>query len=181
MGSGTWTLSSTGLIWNITTSTGLTLNKQTSNIVFANTTTSTRSFAGGGLLYPKITIGGLTGTSTFTFTDSNNTFDEIASTKTVAHTISFGTTFQRFANWTVAGTSGNVVTVNGTSGFNPGRLIYTGSTNVDVNWLLPFSIRAFNYSNTWYVGQNSVIAGTSQGLIFSSAPVNSGRFFLMFG
>jgi hypothetical protein len=181
MGSGTWTLSSTGLIWNITTSTGLTLNKQTSNIVFANTTTSARSFAGGGLIYPKITIGGLTGTSTFTFTDSNNTFDEIASTKTVAHTISFGSTFQRFANWTVAGTSGNVVTVNGTSGFNPGRLIYTGSTNVDVNWLLPISIRAFNYSNTWYVGQNSVIAGTNQGLIFSSAPVNFGRFFLMFG
>jgi hypothetical protein len=181
MGSGTWTLSSTGLIWNITTSTGLTFNKQTSNIVFANTTTTARSFAGGGLLYPKITIGGLTGTSTFTFTDSNNTFDEIASTKTVAHTISFGSTFQRFANWTVAGTSGNAVTVNGTSSSNPGRLIYTGSTNVDVNWLLPSFIRAFNYSNTWYVGANSVSVGTNQGLIFSSAPVNSGRFFLMFG
>jgi hypothetical protein len=111
MGSGTWTLSGTGNVW--TASGGLTLYKGTADILLSNTSTSARTFQGSSLSYNKLTIGGATGTSTLTIS-SNNQFTELASTKTVAHTIALGTTVQTFGKWSVTGTAGNVVTLTGT-------------------------------------------------------------------
>ena len=85
MGSGLWTLTGTSNVWNVA-STGLTLNKNTANILLTSTTTASRAFTGGGFAYNKLTIGGATGTSTLTFS-GDNTFSEMASTKTVAHTL----------------------------------------------------------------------------------------------
>jgi hypothetical protein len=93
MGSGTWTLSGTGNIWGdggFNTG-GFTLYKGTANILLSDTSGATRLFSGGNLSYNKLTIGGATGTSTLTITN-NNQFTELASTKTVAHTIALGTT-----------------------------------------------------------------------------------------
>jgi hypothetical protein len=111
MGSGTWTLSGTGNVW--TASGGLTLYKGTADILLSNTTTTARTFQGSSLSYNKLTIGGATGTSTLTIS-SNNQFTELASTKTVAHTIALGSTTQTFGKWSVTGTAGNVVTLTGT-------------------------------------------------------------------
>ena len=85
MGSGIWDGIGVGNVWNFATTTGLTFSANTSTILFSATTGSARTFAGGGLTYNNFTIGGATGTSTLTISGSN-TFNTIASTKTVAHT-----------------------------------------------------------------------------------------------
>jgi hypothetical protein len=111
MGSGTWTLSGTGNVWNVATSTNLTFNPSTSTIVLSDTSATARTFAGGSLTYNNLTIGGTTGTSTLTFTGSN-TFNTLSSTKTVAHTILFtASTTNTFTTFNINGTVGNVVTI----------------------------------------------------------------------
>jgi hypothetical protein len=176
-GSGTIGLYSTGTVWNMGT---VTINKGTGTILLGNTSTTARTFAGGGLSYPKLSIGGATGISTLTIT-GNNTFAEIASTKTVANTISLGTTTQTVGAWTVTGTAGNLLTITGTSAASPATLIYTGAGSVSgLDYLVPTFIRAYPLTG-WNVGANSTNGGT-QGWVFSSAtaPTSNGNFFLMF-
>jgi hypothetical protein len=104
MGSGTWTFSGTGAVWGFGGTTYI-LYKGTADILLSDTTTAARTFAGGNNSYNKLTIGGATGTSTLTIS-GNNQFTELASTKTVAHTIALATTVQTFGKWSVTGTSG---------------------------------------------------------------------------
>jgi len=163
MGSGLWTITGTGTTtWTINSS-NLTFLKGTADILLENTSTSARTFAGGGLSYNKLTIGGATGTSTLTIT-GNNQFTELASTKTVAHTIALGTTTQTFGAWTVTGTVGNVVTLTGTG---TGHILL-GSATTGINYLAMGSI---GFSNTstgeFYAGANST--GTAVAPVFRTA------------
>jgi hypothetical protein len=57
LGNGLWTLTGTGTVWTTATTTGLTFNKGSSDILLSDTSTSSRTFAGGGLTYNKLTIG----------------------------------------------------------------------------------------------------------------------------
>ena len=175
MSSGTWTLNSFFDVWQLN-STNLTFNKGTANILLSNTTTESRTFTGGDLTYNKLTIGGSTGTSTTTFVGSN-TFSEIASTKTVAHTILFtaGTT-TTVGDWTITGTSGNVVTI-GSSTAASHTLTKTGSGVVYENYL-SISRSTATPAGTWYAGPNSTDGGNNSGWIFSSP--SYGNFFTIF-
>jgi hypothetical protein len=161
MGSGTWTLSGTSDIWNLQAAP--TLIAGTSTIVLSDTSTAARTFNGGGLYYNKLTIGGTTGTSTLTIT-GNNTFGELASTKTVAHTIAFGTTTQTFGKWSVTGTAGNVVTITGTSTTN----VIAGPAVTGVDYL---AMGTWGISTTspgeFYAGANST--GTAAAPVFRTA------------
>jgi hypothetical protein len=134
MGSGGFVLTSTGTVWNLATATGMTLTAGTSTITLSNTTTTARTFAGGGLTYNNLVIGGATGISTLTFTGSN-TFNTISSTKTVAHTILFtaGTT-TTVSDWTVTGTAGNVVTIGSATAASH-NLVKTGGGNISVDYM----------------------------------------------
>ena len=178
MGSGTWTLTGTGTVWNFATVTGLTLNKDTANILLSNTTTTARTFAGGGQTYNKLTIGGATGTSTLTFTGSN-TFSELASTKTVAHTLSFtGGTTQTVGAWTITGTVGNVVTIQSSAAASH-TLTKTGGGIVSADYL-SISRSTATPSDTWYAGANSTNGGSNSGWIFTAPPTAGGNMFFMF-
>jgi len=161
MGSGTWTLSGGSIVWNVLSSG--TIIAGTSTIVLSNTSTSSREFRGGGLYYNKLTIGGATGTSTLTIT-GNNTFGELASTKTVAHTIAFGTDTQTFGKWSVTGTAGNVVTITGTSTTN----VIAGPAVTGVDYL---AMGTWGISTTspgeFYAGANST--GTAAAPVFRTA------------
>jgi len=162
MGSGTWTLSGTGTVWDTAATTGLTFNKGTANIVLSNTTTFARTFAGGGLTYNKLTIGGATGTSALTIQGSN-TFSEIDSTKTVAHTITLtnGTT-TTVTTWSVKGTAGNVVTLQSPVAGSSYTLAKAGGgflTGID--YLNVRDAIGSPISDTWYIGANSVINTTA--------------------
>ena len=170
MGSGTWTLSGTGTVWSCATAP--TLIAGTSTIVLSNTSTTARNFSGGGLYYNKLTIGGTTGTSTLTIL-GQNTFGELASTKTVAHTILFtsGTT-TNIGKWSVTGTAGNVVTVGPTTAASAYTLSINGPANTGIDYL---SVSYCTVSTTspgeFYVGANSTnTAGNTGAIIFTATP-----------
>ena len=167
MGSNTWTLSGTGTVWNFTSST---LYKGTANIVLSNTSATARTFTGGAQSYNKLTIGGATGTSTLTV-GGNNQFTEIASTKTVAHTIALGTTTQTVGAWTVTGTVGNVVTVTGTA-----TLTIAGARVSGVDYLAMGTTAISTTSpGEFYAGANST--GTGTGVILTAAPAAVTRYW----
>ncbi len=169
MGSGTWTLSGTGTVWDM----ALTpiFYKGTANIVLSNTTTAARTFVGSGQSYNKLTIGGATGVSTLTIT-GNNQFTELASAKTVANTIALGTTTQTFGAWTVTGTVGNVVTVTGTS-----TIIIAGSRVSGVNYLAMGTTTVSATSpGEFYSGVNST--GTGAGILRTAAPAPVTRYWV---
>jgi hypothetical protein len=160
MGSGLWTLTGSGTVWNIITT--MALDAGTSEILLSSTTTSTRTFTTGGMSYPKITIGdGPTSTVTF---NGGGLIAELASNKTAAHTIAFGTSSYRFGKWSVSGSAGNVVTLTGTSTTN--NLTAGCSSGIDY-----LDIGAIRFSSTsvgatphsygeFYAGANSVATGT---------------------
>jgi hypothetical protein len=168
MGSGTWTASGVGAVWSVVNNTNLTLVAGTSNIVLSDTSTSARTFDGGTCYYNKLTIGGTTGTSTTTII-GNNIFGELASTKTVAHTILFGgASTQTIGKISVAGTAGNLVTIAGV-GNATWNLIIPGPANSGADYL---SIAQCAVSTTspgeFYAGVNSfeTFVGSNSGPIF---------------
>jgi len=170
MGSGTWTLSGTGAVWGHSASTNNVLIKGTANIVLSDTSTTARSFAGGSKSYNKLTIGGTTGVSTTTITGDNQ-FTEIASTKTVAHTIALGSTTQTFGAWTVTGTVGNVAAVTGS-----GTIIIAGARVSGVDYLaLGTTAISTTSPGEFYAGANST--GTGTGVILTTAPSATTRYW----
>jgi fibronectin-binding autotransporter adhesin len=172
MGSGTWTLSGTGIVWALS-STNTDFYKGTANILLSNTSTSARSFNGGTHSYNRLTIGGATGTSTFTI-NGDNQFTELASTKTVAHTIALGTTTQTFGAWTVTGTVGNVVTLTGTGTSH----ILAGACTSGIDYLAMGSIGfAATSPGEFYAGTNST--GTAAAPVYRTAkPADSTRYWV---
>ena len=168
MGSGLWTLSGTGNVW-VTNITNLTFNKDTADILLSNTTTTARTFAGGGLTFNKLTIGGATGTSTTSFAGAN-TFSELASTKTVAHTIrlNLAANGMTVGVWSVTGTSGNVVTVDSNVAGTQRNFNLTNVTS-GIDYLSVKDI-AVNQANRFYVGANSTDGGNNSNVIFTAAP-----------
>lgn len=173
MGSGTWTMTSGGTVWTIV-STGLTFYKGTANIVLSDTGTTARAFDGGGLSYNKLTIGGATGTSTLTIS-SNNQFTELASTKTVAHTIALGSTTQTFGKWTVTGTAGNVVTLTGTGTSH----ILAGACTSGIDYLAMGSIGFASTSpGEFYAGANSTATSAVAPVYLTAKPADGTRYWV---
>jgi hypothetical protein len=170
MGSGTWTLSGTDTVWSQTSTS--TQFVGTSTIVLSNTSTTARSFIGGNLYYNKLTIGGTTGTSTLLIVDSN-TFGELASTKTVAHTVTFTSSATTIiGKWAITGTAGNVVTVGPGTAASPYTISINGPANTGINYL---SVSYCTVSTTspgeLYVGANSInTAGNTGAIIFTATP-----------
>jgi hypothetical protein len=172
MGSGTWTLSGTGTVWSISGIANFAFYKGTSNIVLSNISTSSRAFSGGTLSYNKLTIGGATGSSTTTISD-NNQFTELASTKTVAHTIALGAN-QTLGAWTVTGTAGNVVTVTGTA-----ALTIAGAAVSGVDYLaLGTTTVSATSPGEFYAGANSTATSPAAPLYLTAKPADSTRFWV---
>jgi hypothetical protein len=179
VGSGTWTIAGNGTAWSCATSTNLTA---TGTGVIKLTSASAKTFAGGGVAYTDITLDhGGTGNLTIT---GNNTFKDIINTSGGATSILLANTTQRVAQWTATGTSGNVLTITGTSAASPATLILTGTTKPNVDFLTITGIRAYDLEDTWYAGANSTNNG-SLGWYFEAAPTpppvgGTGAMFLLF-
>jgi len=168
MGSGLWTLTGTGTLWNSATTTNLTLDKGTADILLSDTSTTLRTVSGGSVSLNKLTIGGATGTSTTNL--SAVTLTELASTKTVAHTVAISsTTAVNVGTWSVTGTSGNVVTFNSSAAATQRTL---GLTNVTsgIDYLAVKDI-AVSDANKFYVGANSTDSGNNTNVYFTVPPV----------
>jgi len=167
MGSGTWTLSGVGTVWSASAT--LAFYKGTANIVLSDTSTSARTFNANGLSYNKLTIGGATGISTLDISGGGQ-FTELASTKTVAHTISFFATSVTYGAWTVTGTVGNVVTVTGAATFT-----IAGARVSGVDYLaLGTAAMSGTSPGEFYAGANST-GGT--GFILTAAPTATTRYW----
>jgi hypothetical protein len=175
LGTGTWTVSGTGNCWNCSTSTVT----GTGEIILSNNTTTARAFLGStSSTYGKLTIGGSTSTSTTTISGPTMTFSEIASTKTVAHTIVFPNTTTTVGAFTVQGSAGNLVTLSRTGASGTFTLAKSGGGVVGSNFL-SISNSTASPSNTWYAGANSTNGGGNTGWIFANAPSN-GNFIAFF-
>ena len=170
MGSGTWTLSGTGTVWN-TSSASPVIVAGTSTIVLSDTSTAARTFA-AGQYYNKLTIGGTTGISTLTIIGAS-TFGELASTKTVAHTILFASaTIYNIGKWSVTGTVGNVVTVGPQTAATTYTISIAGPANSGIDYLsVSYCAVSTTSPGEFYVGANSTnTAGNTGAIIFTATP-----------
>lgn len=167
MGSGTWTLTASGLTpWNMSAS-NFTLYKGTANISMA----IGNQFSGGSLSYNKLTLTGSAAGQT-SFITGNNQFTELASTVTIAHTIGLSAN-QTFGAWTVTGTAGNVVTVTGTS-----AITIAGAAVSGVDYLaLGTTIVSPTSPGEFYAGANSTGSGTAP-LYRTAKPADSTRYWV---
>jgi hypothetical protein len=167
LGSTQWTLQTVlgGYVAILSSSPTLTINRGTSNFII---TASNARFDGRGAALAKLTVGG-SGAGSTTSIESNTSFTEIASTKTIAHTISF-TANPTIDNWTATGTAGNVVTVQSSSTGTQRTITYGGNrANLDY-----MSFRDINFSYTLgaanpyrvYAGANSTNLGNNAGIAF---------------
>jgi len=172
MGSGLWTLSAASTVatlapWNTSTITNLTFNKNTANILLSNNTTTTRSFFGGALAYNKLTIGGNTSTSICRLENASS-FTELASTKTVAHTVTLVSNLGTIDTWSITGSAGNVVTVN-SSTVGTRRTFNLTNITSSIDYLSVTDI-GVNQANRFYVGVNSTNGGNNLNVIFTAPP-----------
>ena len=135
MGSGAIEVTGFNTVWDMTDPTGMTLTAGTSTITLSLNPTSNKTFIGGDLTYNNLVIGGTGGIATLTFTGSNTFTGTISSTRNLAHTILFtaGTT-TTVANWTVAGTAGNVVTIGSATAASH-NLVKTGGGNISIDYM----------------------------------------------
>lgn len=190
MGSGLWTASGTGTVWNFTTNAANTThNINTANILLSDISTSARTFsatAPGAVAYNKLTIGGATGISTLTFAGAGLSFTELASTKTVAHTIKFGNGLSyTITTWSVTGTSGNVVTISSVTNAITATVAITNKTGA-IDYLNIRDIISTTVAPvTFYAGVNSTYTSNNKGILFVSGTgrtvyiLDSGTDFLV--
>lgn len=180
MGSGLWTLIGFSAVWTTALAINLTLNKNTADIILSNTSTNSRTFSGGGLSFNKLTIGGTTGTSILTIVGQNS-FTEIASTKTVAHTVRLNNSQGTIDTWSITGTPGNTVTVD-TSVVNARRTFNLTNVTSGIDYLSVRDI-GVNQANRFYVGANSTDGGNNLNVIFTDPPTTTatGNFFILLG
>jgi hypothetical protein len=179
MGSGLWTLTGTGTVWEYIGA-NRTFNKGSANILLSDTSGTAREFRGGDLSYNKLTIGGATGTSATTISFTNS-FTELASTKTVAHTVRFGSNQGTIDTWSITGSAGNVVTVDSNTAGTRRTFNLTNVTS-GIDYLAVRDI-GVNQANRFYVGANSANNGNNLNVIFTAAPgapSGDGAFLMMF-
>lgn len=188
-GSGTWTLTGTGTVFQFVSSTSnpVVLNPGTANIVLSYNGTSARTFytvpVGGTSTAPvwnKITVGSGTGTGNVTFAGSGS-ISTLENTKTATYNLRFtaGTTTS-IGKFNVKGSAGNLINLISTSS----TLVFTlaklgGGVIKDADYLNITRSTATPTTKTWYAGANSTNGGSNTGWIFKKAP-SSGMFMLFY-
>jgi hypothetical protein len=160
MGSGTWSLSSQGTIFNVAG----TINAGSSTIATTYTGATATAFAGGTNTYNNITIAPGSGVLTFSgaFTFANMTMAS-AGTKTVKFTKS--TQYNMTGTSFLSGTSGNVVTIDSDDGATAFTL--SKSSGIVTSNYLSLKNSTATGGAKWY-GANSTNAGNNSGWMFSA-------------
>jgi hypothetical protein len=161
MGTDTWTLTSSGTIWNIANS-NITVNPSTSKIIVTDTSVTDKTFAGGGKTYNnfKIMASG-SGKVIFTGANTFNIF-EIYAPKTVQFP---NTTTTIITTLIATGSSGNVITISSTTGGTVTTLNNPGPNNWYCDWLSLQDITGTGVGK--FAGANSTNVSGNTGWIFS--------------
>jgi hypothetical protein len=194
MGSGLWTLTGTGdvLLASFTSGGWLTVNKGSADILLSSNSTDERTVffdevaSGVPHLFNKLTIGGSeTSTTRIGGFGSGDvlSFTELASIKTVAHTVrlqrnqgNLGT----IDTWSITGSAGNVVTLD-TSAAGTRRTFSLTNVTEGIDFLNVRDI-GVNQPDRFYVGANSTDSGNNLNVIFTDPPgvAATGNFFMLF-
>lgn len=163
-------LATSGTLWNFGTVTNLTVNSMPDEIIYSAASASTRTFAGGGKHYPKLTYTVDSSTGQLTIS-GNNTFDDlnVDDDHTIAFTAGSTQTFGAPGAFdSILGTSGHLVVLKSTVDGSTYNLVNATGQKINTDYL---SIRdARGSGGHFYVGANSTNLSNNLGLIFSAAP-----------
>ncbi len=163
-------------VWNSATITNLSLlNLANWSIEIGGNTVNSRSFAGGGGSYPQVTFTNTTANGTLNFTGSGNTFRAIKvssvgggnadSAQSITFTGNTTTTISNSGGFP-KGTSGNVVTINGSGGVAHFVLTGGGLTAIVSSDFLNLQKTDVSPVGAWAAGHNSTDSGQNTGWIF---------------
>jgi hypothetical protein len=156
-GSGTWTLSSNGVVVNANGS----LLTVTGSGTISLTSASAKSFLGNGLTYYNINQGGagaLTIIGSNTFNDITNTYNATGATSILFQA---GTT-STFTNWNASGASGRLLTIGSSTAASHTLSKASGTVNAD---FLSISRSNATGGATWNAA-NSTDGGNNTGWLF---------------
>lgn len=168
MGSGTWTASGTGTVWNMGSSGTTTLNQDTSTITFSDTSATQKTFGGGGKTYYNFLISNA-GTGAIVVTGANTFHDFTVTGAAKTVTLPASTTTTLTGDFNVTGTASYTVTLNSSSAGTAATLSKTSGT-VSVDYLSIRDSTAAGGAN-WYAGANSTSVSGNTGWNFSAPPV----------
>jgi hypothetical protein len=155
--------------WDATTTTNLTFSGASSTILLSYVGASAYSFIGGGLTYGTVQVA-MTGSGVLTFTGSN-TFSVIqrsgTGTKTIKFTDGTTTTLTGGTSAFFSGTSGNLITITGTS--TGGWTLNLNGNTVSCDYI---SLDYCTVTNgTLYAGSHSTNGGhNGANVIFTGPP-----------
>lgn len=176
VGSGTWTLSTSGTVWN-TGGTGFSVSGTgTINC----TSFSNKSFSGNGVSYSGLTLnqggsGLLTIIGSNTFANITNTYASIGPTS-IAFTSGTTTTL---SNFTASGQSGRQLSISRSSSTN--AILSKTSGTVSVSFCTITGLTATGGA-VWeaFTTNGNTNGGNNVGWLFAPAPLATGNMFLMF-
>ena len=160
---GTWTLTSTGTVWNVVSSLGV---SGSGTIVVSNTSSTAKTFSGAGLTYGSITFSGdnitVAGSNTFTGTFAVNNAALANGLK-----LTSGTT-QTVGAFSTNGSAGNLAILVSTSAGSAATLSKASGT-VSVDYM---SIKDSTATGgaAWYAGANSTSVSGNTGWTFTAPP-----------
>lgn len=167
MGSGTWTLTGTG-VWSGSSFANVTINSNTSTIKLTDNSASNKTFGfsgGGPYTYNKLWIA--TAGSGRVEIFRTNTFTTLQID--AGAIVRFPSTLtQTIGTWTATGASGNVITIDSSTGGSAATLSKSSGT-VSSDWLSLKDSTATGGAS-WYAGANSTNVSGNSGWIFTAPP-----------
>lgn len=168
MGTGTWTLNSTGTVWTIT-DTGVSVNSSTSTIVISDTSATSKTFVGGGFTYYNLSItGGGTGAVNMGTAINTETYNQITINAPKTVTIFSGKTLSLANPLVATGSVGNVITINASTGGSAAILsLSSGIVSCDYLSLQDSTAQGGAF---WYAGANSTNVSGNTGWKFYAPP-----------
>lgn len=170
MGSGTWTLSSTGTVWDANLITNLTFTKNSSTINITDTSATSKTVTGGTLTYQNITFTGdniiLASSNTFAGTFAVNNAGRTNGLKITQSTTQ---TLTAAANcFTTNGFAANLAKLTSTT-TTAATLTAPNQAQISVDFM-SIDHSTVTQSNTWYAGTNSTDGGVNTRWIFTAPP-----------
>lgn len=170
MGSSTFTLTGTGIVWSgNTTGAGTTINAGTSTIVISDTSSTAKTFSGQNQTYNALSItGGGTGAVAINNSNTFNGTFTVGAPKTVTFASTTTTTFAGAVVMT--GSAGNVITLQASIATSRATLTSTSSGFVQADYLNIIDSAATGGAG-WYAGNNSTNSGNNTGWVFTNPPV----------
>lgn len=171
MGSGTWTVTTTGAAWSIGTS--AVVNPGTSTIVMSNSTAAAKTFQGTSHTFYNVSFTGnnitVTGSNTFNNLGVDNAGDALTNGLILTTGVSTTTITSISTNATTTADRGVIQST--TAGTIAGLQANTGG-NVCVDFLSIKDIRAYGTSS-FYAGANSLDVSGNIGWSFTACPTVS--------